>query len=431
MKKLNSKYNFAFLFITSIIMFFALSLSYAHAMTPTLSVTSNGDGDTVTVSVTGDSNSSVILYYYKNGVGSQFTPIGSTNSSGTFSTTISSSQYGITSNSIVHVSTGSVSGPQSANATWPTVTSLITSSNTLSLSQTGVVLTVGQNTTITANNIGTSSIYLYSNSNPQIANINISGSQVTIQANNYGTTTATLCMANNSLNCSSVYITVQNSGAQPLYFSQNSVTLSQGQSLSVQISGGSGYYTVQSNSSQNQALVQANISGSTLTLTTSSTSGSSSITVCSTDMTSCGIVNVTIGSSTSSSISFSQTSPTVVVGQSLNVSIYGPSSSLFYVSSNTNPSVVQANISGSTLTLLGITYGTSTVNVCSSASNCGTLNVTVNYNSDSGTKLTLSQDTVSLSIGQSFNITVSGGAMPYSISTDSSNKVSATLSGNI
>jgi hypothetical protein len=310
---------------------------------------------------------------------------------------------------------------------------MLSSSNMLTLSQTGLVLPVGQTSTVTASNLNGSSLYMSINSNPLIANFSISGSQISVLANGYGTTTGTFCLINNTSNCGSIYVTVQNGSVQPLTFSQSSVSLYSGQTVAIQISGGTGIYSVLSNSIQNGGLVTTSISGSVITLSTTSTTGSSSITVCSTDMSSCGIINVTIGTSSSTTaVSFSQPSPTVTIGQGLNVSIYGPSSSLFYVSSNSNPSVVQANISGTTLALLGITNGSSTISICASSANCGSLAVTVNTNSaSSSANITLSQDNVTVSVGQNINVTISGGSMPYSTLITPNNIFQATINSNI
>ena len=178
-------------------------------------------------------------------------------------------------------------------------------------------------------------------------------------------------------------------------------------------------------------MVTTSISGSTINLTTQSTTGSASVTICSTSMTACGIINVTIGNASYSAVSFSQSAPTVAVAQSLNVSIFGPSSSLFYVASNSNPSIVQANLSGSVLTLLGIANGSSVISVCASSSNCASLTVTVNSNSSNGGNLTLSQDNVNLSVGQIASVTISGGTMPYNILSNSGNIVQSSLNSNI
>lgn len=438
MNKISKKFvlfSYKNLLLSFIIAFAFLILSFsllAHAsVTPTLSLTPTGDGDSVQLNITGDPNTSVLLYYFKTGSGQQMPSIGTTNSNGTLTTTISSSNYGIPSSSIVHISSG-LNGLQSANVTWPSVSSLTSSSNMLSLSQTGLVLQIGQSSTLTASNLNSSSLYVSSNTNPVIANANISSNQITIYANSYGSTVITFCLVSNSSNCGSVYVTVQNSNAQALTFSQNSISMYSGQTVPIQITGNSGSYLVYNNGSQNNGIVQTSISGSVITLTTNSTTGSSSITVCSTDMTSCGIINVTIGTaSNSSAVTFSQSSPTVLVGQSLNISIYGPSNVIFYVSSNSNPNVVQANMSGSTLTLLGIINGTSTISVCASSTNCGSLSVTVNSNSSSGGALLLSQQNVNLSVGQTTTVTISGGMMPYSIASNANNIFQSTLNSNI
>ena len=422
--------------ILSIMFSLLFSISVAHAtVTPTLSLAATGSGDSVQLNISGDPSANVFLGYI-NSSGRQLTSIGTTNSSGVLTTTISTASYGIVPSSAVYVITDNITnGPQSASVSWPAAASLISASSMLSLSQTGVVLPLGQTTTITASNLNGSTIYQSANSNPQIANFNISGSQITVTANAYGSTTGTICLTNNTSNCVSVYVIVQNSSAQPLTFSQSSITLTSGQSIAIQISGGNGTYSVLSNSAQNSGLVTTSISGSIINLTTNSTTGSSSITVCSTDMTSCGIINVTIGNSTNSTttaVSFSQPNPTVTVGQNLNVSIYGPTNTILYVSSNSNPSIVQANLSGTTLTLLGIANGTSTISVCASSSNCGSLTVTVSTNySSNGGNITLSQDNVTLSVGQNTNITVSGGTMPYTTLLTPNNIFSEALNSNI
>ncbi len=431
MKHLISR-QFILLGIIVFCLFF--SISRAQAVTPTLLISPTGDGDSVQLNVTGDPNTGVLFYYIKNGSGQQISSIGTTNANGNLTITVSSSNYGIISNSLVYVKLGGINGSQSQTISWPSVSSLTSSSNMLSLSQTGLVLTVGQSSTVTANNMGSSSLYLSSNSSPMIANINLSGNQINVLANSYGSTVASICLVNNNTNCSSIYVTVQNSSVQPLTFSQNSVSLSAGQNVSIQITGGSGSYNVLNNTSQNQGIVQTSISGSTITLTTSSTTGSSSITVCSSDNSSCGIINVTIGSVNSAAITFSQSNPTVFIGQNVNVSVYGPTNSLLYVSSNSNPSIVQANLSGTTLTLLGITNGTSVLSVCAATNNCGSLTITVNYGSGTSTGSghpILSQENISLSVGQTSTITISGGSLPYTIYSTASNIFQPSLNVNI
>lgn len=390
----------------------------AFAITPTLSV--SGNGDTVTMVINGDANATVLMYYTKTSVGPTLYSIGTTNSSGYLSVAVSTNTLGVASSSAVHVT---INGVSSSDVTWPGSSS---STSTITLSQTGVVLTQGGSSTITAT--GSSSLYLSNNTNSAIANVSISGSSITITGNTYGSTVVTICPQGYSTNCPSVYVTVQSSGASPLYFSQSTLTIAHNQSVPVTVSGGTGVYTVLNNS--NPSYVSASLSSSTVTLNALQSSGQASITVCSSDISSCGIINVTIGSTSTATLYFSQTSPTVAIGQTTTITLSGGGSSSYYVSSNSNTSVVQATISGTNLNLYGILSGTSTVNVCSSLGSCNSLLVTVSYIS-SGGSLTLSQSSVSLLIGQSVSITVSGGSTPYNISSTAGNIFQSSLNGNI
>jgi ferredoxin len=407
--------------------FGALSASGGLALaanTPTLSATGTGDGNSVQVNVTGaDANASVILHYQQTGVGQSIIGIGSTNSSGTYSNIVSTSGDGIVAGSNVYVT---VDGAASSSIAWP----IGTTSGNFSLSQTGIVLAVGQSTSISAYN-STGTIYLSNNSNPAVANLSISGTQINIYGNTYGSTTASLCQTGNSSSCASLYITVGNSSTAALTFSISNVTVSPGQSIPITISGGNGNYTVLNNS--NSGIIQASISTTTnniVNISTNSTSGSAAITICSSNMSTCGIINATASTVSTSPITFSQTNPTVSIGQSLLIGLSGGSSSTYYVSANSSPSIIQTSISGSTLTLVGETSGSSTITVCSSSGSCGTLSATVGYTSNGG-QLALSQSTASLLVGQVLSITVSGGMTPYSLGYNTGTVYQASLNGNI
>jgi len=289
------------------------------------------------------------------------------------------------------------------------------------------VVNVGSSVSITAANTGSASLYVSNNSNPSIANVNISGSQVTISGNVAGSTTVTLCPVGNTTNCPSVYVTVEPSGAGQLSFSQNNASVVSGQNLPITVSGGNGVYNITNNS--NPSVIQASVSGSVLTLSTGSSSGSSSLTICSSDMAMCGVVAATAGSASSVAITFSNGSPTVSINQGTVINIYGPTGVQFYVSSNSNPSIMQANLSGTTLTLTGIAAGSSTVSVCASTGTCSSLTATV-QNALTGANISLSQNTASILSGQNINITVSGGQQPYFISGGTASVSQETLSGS-
>lgn len=95
-----------------------LAASSAYAATPTLSLAVTS-GDSVQINVIGDSNFPVVFYYnVGSSSGTNTTTLGSTNSSGVFSTTISTGAYAINSSYPVYVV---VDGQQSATQTWPYV----------------------------------------------------------------------------------------------------------------------------------------------------------------------------------------------------------------------------------------------------------------------------------------------------------------------
>jgi ferredoxin len=406
-----------------IISFFGFALTASAAVTPSLSFAPTGTGDQVTVNINGDANVSVLISYSKVGSGPQIVSLGSTNSSGNFSTTLSSSTYGLASGTLVTAILNGTSGQYSSAVAWPTVSS----SSSLKLSQSSVVVNVGSSTTVSATNLGSDTMYVSNNSNPAIANVSISGDQVTIHGNTNGSTTITLCQVGNTTDCPTVYTVVQSSGTNQLSLSQTNATVVKGQNLPITISGGSGNYQIFNNS--NSSKIQASINGSVLTLSTTADNNTTtaSLLICTTDMAMCSTVNATTGSSSSVALSFSNSAPTVSVNKNTTVTIYGPSGVSFYVSSNSNPSVVQANLSGSTLTLAGIATGSSSVKVCASTGNCASTNVTVTY-ADTVGRLTLSQTTLSLLAGQSSVITITGGEQPYSVSGGNSAVSQQTLS---
>lgn len=407
-----------------------VSVNSVYAANTTLVLTQTGSGDNVRVDVTGNVSSSVILVYTKTSVGTISAYLGNTNTSGSFSVDISTSAYDVASGSSVYVTVGGINGIKSSSVVWP-VTS---TTGTLSLSQTAVSLIKGQSTTITGNNTGTGTLYVSNNSNPSVANVNISGSQITVTGNIIGSTTASICLQGDTTtltpSCASIYILVGTTAVQPLTFSINTLTVSPGQSVPITVSGGTGTYSVLNNS--NSSVIQTNISGSIITLSTNSTSGTSAITVCSSDMSSCGIINATASTASTNPIAFNQTNPVLSVGQSTTIVVTGGTSSVYYISANSNATSVAASISSNNLILTGNSNGTSIVTVCSASGGCGALTVTVNYVSSGGT-LTLSQTSLSLLIGQVFSVTISGGTSPYSISpvSGADSIFQSSLSSNI
>lgn len=394
----------------------------ASAATPTMTSVVTGSGDNVLLNIIGDPNSSVILNYL--GVSSivQMSALGTTNGSGSFSATLSTATYGITPGSLFYVA---VNGQRSDSMTWPYST-VSSGSGSIALSQTSASLTLGQTVTITATNNTGGSLYLSTNSNPSVANVALNGNQVSITGNTAGSTSITVCSLANTSNCVTASVTVQSTSAQPITFAQNNVSIGYGQTLSVSVAGGTGTYSVVSNS--NPSLIQATINGSVVNIYSNNTSGSAAITVCSANMSSCGVINVTASATvTSSTLTFSQSNPAIVPGSVASIIISGGSGS-YYIASNSNASAVQANLVGSTLTLYGNSAGSATLSICASAGGCGTVLATVAIPGATG--ITLGQANINLSMGQLFNEMISGIG-GYRISTNSNPSIaSAVINGN-
>ncbi len=410
--------------LTLLIFSLLLPLVPALATSPTLTLSSTGDGDSVQINVSGPASSSVIMSYLRNG-SSQVSFLGNTNSSGLFSTTISTAAYNISPNSLVHVTIGGINGAQSSDVAWPYI-----SAGNLALDKTSIVLPIGQSTTINAYNNGSNLIYLASNSNPIVANANLSGNQISITANNFGATVINICSQANSTSCASAYINVQNTGATSLVFSQNTVGLPSGQATSINIYGGTGSYILTNNSNSNNVL--ASLSGSSVSLTPQTSSGFSAITICSSDLSACGIINAHIGASTTATLSLSQTSPTLSVGQNISLSISGGGSSSYSILSNSNSTAVSASIANGALSLTGLSGGSATIIVCSSLGYCKSVTPTViSTGGNTGGAITLSQNNLWLLINQTLSLTISGGTTPYSLVSGNSNIATSTINNNI
>jgi hypothetical protein len=386
----------------------ALQSSAAYAQTPTFSAFYTRNGDYVQINVTNTgANESVLLDSSSN-----IQSLGTTNSSGAFSATISTSQYDITPGSIVYVT---VNGQESSSLQWP-----YTSGNTsFTLNQTSLSLAVGQSASITASTGGP--FFLSSNSSPSVANVSFNSSQITITANTGGTTNLSICLVSNTASCQTETISVSGSTSQTINFSQNNINIPIGSTATVSVSGGTGVYSISSNSAP--TTVGATISGNVVSLYASNVAGSASITVCSTNLSSCGVINLTVGgSSTYSSLIFSNTAPSLTIGQALNISITGGVAP-YYISSNSNSSIVQASVSGNVVTISGMATGSASITVCSNTNACQTLPVTVGSTSSGG--LTFGQSNVALTSGGSDTVTISGGSGTYYISSNSNGSVAS------
>lgn len=239
--------------------FFALVFIPARteAVTPSLSVYSTSN-NVVQMTVQGDPNAQINLYYYQLGSNLLSNPvnIGTTNSSGYFSTSVAQGTYGIPGGTTVYVT---VNGQQSSNVVWPNTFS---SGSNVYLSQSSVTVSQGQSQTINIYG-GTGSYSINSNSNSSVASVTVSGNLLQIYGSVPGTTTVNVCATNSTSNCASIVITVSGTyyGSGSLTVSQSSVYLSQGQSQTVTLYGGGNYYLT---NNPNTNIATATITGNQL-----------------------------------------------------------------------------------------------------------------------------------------------------------------------
>jgi hypothetical protein len=419
--------------LTALCVISSLSFTgYVHAASvPSLSVSSITGSTQVQVTVyNGDPNASVTLYYPSTNSLASYN-IGTTNASGYLLTTVDSSSRNIVVNSSVYAM---VDGQQSPTVVWPNYTS----SGGLPLSQTSVTLSVGQNTVIISSI--SASLTLNNNSNPSVAGASISGSQITVNAFNAGNTNITICAT--SFGCSVIIVTVQSSastGPASISISQNSPNLIVGQSLTIPISG-SGAYNISNNS--NTGVATAAINGSNLVIGGVSV-GTTNINICASGSvgTTCVAVNVTVTQNinttttptTQSTLTFSQSQVSLVVGQSQTVNIYGPGG--YYTVTNPGQNAVSASQNGNTLNLIGLAFGGSNISVCTLNNQCGNLYVYVSSNNTSAVSPSTTQAPALTSFSLSSNATTGfmgvGSVLILTLTTNQTiNSPTVTISGH-
>ncbi len=301
------------------------------------------------------------------------------------------------------------------------------------LSQTSVTVGIGQSTSITSEN--GNDVYMELNSNSVIASVAVNGTQVTITGESLGSATITLCSVGTSADCTNLAVTVQSASVSGISFSQSSLSLTTGTNQSVTISGGNGTYTISSNN--NTSVASTGLSGNTLTVA-GVAAGSAAIEVCDT-ANNCGTLSVTVSATSASGLTFSQNNISLAAGTSSQAITISGGNGTYNISSVSNPSVVSPGMSNGAITVYAAAAGSATINVCDSANTCGTLNVTVTGStaSTTGSASTANQAVVfsvtspTLAVGQSTNITLSGGAPSYFVSANANaNVAQASIGGN-
>ena len=304
--------------------------------------------------------------------------------------------------------------------------------SSFTLGQTNLTLTSGQSSSISLSG-NTNNAYVSTNSNSNVASASLSGNLLTVYGNVAGSTTISVC-GSYSGQCLSLYVTVNGSFASTLSLSQTSATLNVGQTSTISVYNTSSLY-VSSNS--NSSVVSASVSGNILSLY-GLQNGTSSVVVCSNNY-SCGTAFVTVNNQGNNygTVWFSPSSLNLNYNQTSSVTAYSSNyGGNYYLSSNSNPGVVSANVVGNTINVTAVASGTTSFSICQTNGNtCGYVSVTVTgFSYGNGNSLSFNTPTLPLgTVGQyySYQIPVSGGVAPYNFSILSGQLPNGlTLSGN-
>lgn len=230
-------------------------------------------------------------------------------------------------------------------------------------------LTLAPNQAGTVQVSGGSSPYTVSTVSGDSLSFSYIGNTLTITAATNGSRTLTVC-ASNSV-CTTLVVTVSGTPNNNVTLSPSALTLNQNQAGTVIISGGNSPYTVSTVTGNS---LSTSVVGNILTVQ-GGTVGVTSLTVCSQNNI-CGTLVVTIGGTSQvSAIGFSSQ---LAINQIAKLTLTGGSGSAYYLQSALS-SLVSASVSGNTLSVMGMTYGTAVVTVCqSSNSTCLPLTFTVN-----------------------------------------------------
>jgi hypothetical protein len=118
--------------------------------------------------------------------------------------------------------------------------------------------------------------------------------------------------------------------------------------------------------------------------------------------------------------------------------------SSFFVSSNSNPTIMTYLLNNNSMVITGVSAGSATISICSAtnSTNCGTINVTIggstttttnnNNTTTNSSAITFSPANPTRGVGQNLTVTLSGGGTTYFVSVNSNPITTMTsTSGNL
>lgn len=363
--------------IVSVLAATALSSMVAYAATPMLTFSGNGSG-TVGVNISGGESNAPVVLYSNNGQGvTQSWTIGSTNASGSFTGMFNGNFSGMNWNSPAYVQVG---GYQSNSVAWPSNGMATGNMNgSVTFSQSSPTMNVGQNGSIMLSG-GNGNYYIASNSNASGITPSISGNMLTLSGQAAGSGSIVVCSTDGG--CGTIYPTVQSQSGSPS-LSNSNLTFTSGAQGSVNLSGGSGPYTV---SIPQGSGISTTLMGNTLYVNGTAT-GTTMLSICSqngsTSNGGCSMLTVNVASQASASTNTPSTSPSnnpfpftipLTVGQAFSLNLGG---SGYYLGSSGNGTAMASVNNGNTLMMNGSMVGNGSLTVCQNGGSCYPVNFTV------------------------------------------------------
>lgn len=172
------------------------------------------------------------------------------------------------------------------------------SATVLAFSQNVVSVNAGDATTVTVSGGVGSSYVITANSNPAAVTAGISANSniINLAGNAVGSAIIGVCSSSANTICANLAVTIK-AALLPIYFSQNNLSLTTGQSLTISITGGNDAGKIVSTNS-NAAAADASIGsgGGLVTVTGGTASGAAAITICSASTAynnNCATLNIT------------------------------------------------------------------------------------------------------------------------------------------
>ena len=361
-------------YILGLVIALTAPVFFAYAATPTLSVSGQDDNNNVTVRVTGGEIDSPVELFYNRLVGSlpERRTIGTTDTNGSFTGTVSTSALGITQISPVYVQVG---GYQSLPVNWPYSSVGPVNSNAIVFSPSSPVFSVGQDGMVTISGGGSGTYYIASNSDPNFTSASISGNTLTLRGSQSGQSSVTVCSTAGpcaviSPNFSAVADTPGGGTAttsSPV-LSATTVNVPLGGQGAITLSGGTAPYSVSVISGNdvsttlvgNTLYINGNMQGTTAFNICSAGTSSTTGTACSQLTVNVAGVGQTATTTQGVPIEFSLP---LTSGETIRLSLSGGTGSYYIQPTGGVP--VAANLNGSMLTLVGSAVGEATINVCS------------------------------------------------------------------